>query len=301
MEGIERVRAVSKLIFGALREVCGVQDSKVRGFGIIVDFDDFRAETGFVQELGGRQEKVVEEPPLSRVEIVEELDQLGILEALVTQPLTDMGPVLLLDMGVVVLFVGSGSGELDRWGSVLEVSDQMPLDEFGAVVAVEAEDGEWQGNLDGDDLLQDTAFSLAPDCTLLGPSGGDVGDIEGEGELTGHGIAAMSHGIGFEEARPCLIPLVGFDGNVVLEQRAGLGGGEAFALNTQPLVCKQPVDGGWGYLGQRLLDPGRQHSKGLLVRLDPAVQDGSETLGAGIVHGLPDAMQHRDNLRFVIA
>ena len=89
--------------------------------------------------------------------LVEEVDDPWIFEALVAQPLADMGPVLLFDMSIVVLLVGSRAGELDRRRSILKVPDQMPLEELGSVIAIEAKDCKGQRSLDGDDLLKDTA------------------------------------------------------------------------------------------------------------------------------------------------
>ncbi|MCX5905713.1 MAG: hypothetical protein NTY64_00585, partial [Deltaproteobacteria bacterium] len=63
-----------------------------------------------------------------------------------------------------------------------------------------AEDGEWEGFLDVFDLFQDPCFALAPDGTLFCPAGGDIYEVDGIGEHSGGGIAAMGYGIGFEES-----------------------------------------------------------------------------------------------------
>ena len=204
-------------------------------------------------------------------------------------------------MRVVVLFVGSGSGELDRSRSLLEVSDQVPLEELGAVITIEAKDGKGQRGFDGDQLFQDATLAFAPDRALFSPAGGDIGNVEGEDERPGHGVIAVSHGIGLKEPGPRLIPLVGFDGDVVLEERARLGGGEAFALNAKSFLGEEAVNGRGGDVRQGLSDAGRQNAEGLLIRLDPAVQDGPEALGTGIVGGLPDAAQHGQDLGLVVA
>jgi len=301
VEGIERLVEVSELVFGALRYVLRVEKALIRCFGLIVNLDDPRADALLVRELGGWQEEVVQEPPFGSVKFIKQLNKDWVFESSIAQPLPDMGPVLLLDMRVVILLIWLGSSELNRMFPILEVSDQMPLEEFAAVVAIEAKDGEWQGGFDRDDLLQYRAFSFSPDSPLFSPSCGDVGDIEAEDELSGHGLAAMSDRIGLKESRPCLIPLVGLNGDSVFKELAGLCGGEAFALNTQPLPGKQPVDGGRRYLIQGLSDPWGKHSEGLLIRFNPAGQDRFEALGAGIMGSLPDAVDNRDNLGFIVA
>ena len=230
----------------------------------------------------------MEQAPLGGIEVVEQLHELRVGEAQIAEPLADMGPVLLFDMGVVVLSIGSGSSELDGVASVLEVPDQVPLEELAPVVAVEAEDAKGERGFDGDDLLQNPGLSLAPDRPLLGPSGGEVGEIEAEDELPGHGVAAMRHGIGFQESGAGLIPLVGFDGDVVLKECAGLGGGEASALNAQARLSKQAVNRGGRDLPQSLLDPGGEDVEGVLIRRNPVSEDRFEALGTGVVSRLPD-------------
>ena len=300
-EGIEGVREVRELIFDALREGFRVQDALVRGVGVIVDLNDLGADTLLGLELGRGKEEVMQQPPCGGVEVVEERDNSGAIESLRPEPLADRRPVLLFDMGIVVLLVGSGAGALDGLSSMLEVADEMPREELGAVIPVKAEDRKGQRSLDGDDLLKDASFPFAPERSLFGPAGGDVGNVEGEDKRSGHGGVAVRDGIGFEEAGSLLIPLVGLNRDMVLEECAGLGGGEALALNPQPLLGKQPVDGRWGYLRQGLLDPRSQDSEGLLVRFDPAGQDGVETLGARSVSGLPDTLQRGHNLRLAVA
>ena len=111
-------------------------------------FDDPGADAFFLDELCGRQEKVEEKAPLVAIEIVESCDDLGILEAAVAKPLTDMGPVFLFDVCVIILVVGTGASDLNWFFAVLEVTDEMPVEEFRAVIAVEAEDREREAGFD---------------------------------------------------------------------------------------------------------------------------------------------------------
>ena len=96
-----------------------------------------------------------------------------------------MGPVFLFDVGVVIFVIGAATGELDGGFSLGEVSEEVVVKEFGAVVAVEAEEGEGQGFFDVLKLLQDRGFSFAPDRSLFGPAGGDVDAVDGIGEHAG--------------------------------------------------------------------------------------------------------------------
>jgi hypothetical protein len=115
-------------------------------------------------------------------------------------------------MGVVIFVIGPASGELDRMFSLGEVSDEGPVEELTAVIAIEAEDGEREGFFDVFDLLKDAGFARSPYGALFCPAGGDIDEVDGIGVPSGSGIAAVGDGIGFEEARPRFIPLIGFDG-----------------------------------------------------------------------------------------
>jgi hypothetical protein len=57
-----------------------------------------------------------------------------------------VGPVLLLDVGVVILLVGAAPGELDALG--LAVPVEMVVDELRAVVRVDPAEAEGQGAAD---------------------------------------------------------------------------------------------------------------------------------------------------------
>ena len=123
-----------------------------------------------------------------------------------------MGPVFLFDVSVVVFVIGSAAGELDGFLPVDKMSLEVIVEELTSVIGIEAEDREREVFFDVFDLFQDSCFALSPYGTLLSPSGGDIYEVDGIGEHTGGGIAAMGDGIGFEEARACFVPLIGFDG-----------------------------------------------------------------------------------------
>jgi hypothetical protein len=64
----------------------------------------------------------MEQSPLILVEVIKKSNNPGIIEAFITQPLSYMGPVLLLNMGIVILVVGSASRKGNRSCSFREVS-----------------------------------------------------------------------------------------------------------------------------------------------------------------------------------
>ena len=157
-----------------------------------------------------------------------------------------MGPVFLFDMSVVLFVVGAAAGELDGIGSLVEVTEEVVVEEFGAVIAVEAEEGERERGFDVMDLFQDPGFSFAPDGSLFGPASGDIDGVDGIGEHAGERIAAVGDGVSFEEAGAGFIPLVGFDGDLVPEEGTGFGGRAAPFFVVDASGAEDAVDGGRG-------------------------------------------------------
>ena len=125
-----------------------------------------------------------------------------------------MGPVFLFYVGVIVFVIGTASGELDGVISVGEVPQEMVVEELGAVIAIEAEQGEGERLFDIFELFQDAGFTFAPHGSLFSPPGSDIPAVDGIGEHTGYGFAAMGDGIGFEESGARFVPLVGFNGDL---------------------------------------------------------------------------------------
>ena len=144
--------------------------------------------------------------------------------SVVSKPLPDRGPVFLFYMGVIILMIGSASDKLDGVIPLSEVFHQVPVEEFGAVIAVKAEQGEGEGVFDLLDLSEDFGFAFTPDGSLFGPSSGDIDRIYGIDKLSEEAFSAVGDGIGFQESGSGLIPLVGLDGDLFSQEGAGFGG-----------------------------------------------------------------------------
>src|SRR5271157_3844509 len=111
-----------------------------------------------------------------------------------------MGPVLLLDMGVIVFMIGPASGKLHGLLSLVKVPHQMPIQELGAVIAIKPKQRERQGVFDILDLPEDLCFAFAPDRSLFCPAGGYINGVYSIGKLAEESLAAMGDGIGFQES-----------------------------------------------------------------------------------------------------
>ena len=106
-------------------------------------------------------------------------------------------------------------------------------------------------------------MAFSPDGALFGPTGGDIGAIEGESEHAEEGGAAVGDSIGFEEAGARFIPLVGFDGDLVTEEGAGFGSGAASFFVMGAGGEEDAVDGGGRDEEESLGDFWGEVSKGL--------------------------------------
>ena len=76
-------------------------------------FDGFGADSFFGEEFHGGKEEVMKESPFMGIEVIEERDDSGIIEALIPEPLADVCPVLLFDMGVIIFVIGTATSKVD--------------------------------------------------------------------------------------------------------------------------------------------------------------------------------------------
>lgn len=68
-----------------------------------------------------------------------------------------MGPVFPFDMSVIVFLVFSGACELDGFVTFFEIVVEEMIEEFAAVIEIDAEDGERQGIFHIFDFASDLA------------------------------------------------------------------------------------------------------------------------------------------------
>src|SRR4030042_3770945 len=118
---------------------------------------------------------------------------------MISKPLPDMGPVFLFHMSVIVLMIGSASGELHGLISLVKVPHQMPIQELRAVIAVKPEQRERQGVFNILDLPEDICFAFAPDRSLFCPARGNIHGVYGVGKLAEERRPTMGDGIGLQE------------------------------------------------------------------------------------------------------
>ena len=99
-----------------------LEGSLVRGFKRVMVFNGFGTDPFLRDELHGGAEEIMKEPPLFGIEVVEERDDSGVIEALIAEPLADVGPVLLFDMGVIIFVISAATGKMDGTLSLGKIS-----------------------------------------------------------------------------------------------------------------------------------------------------------------------------------
>lgn len=150
-----------------------------------------------------------------------------------------MGPVFLFAVSVVVFLVGPGASEGGLLRMVGEIARQMLVEKFRAIITIEAFQREWQQVLDDLNLLQDTLRAFIPGSPAFSPAGDDVRHRQAPYEIAGQRIAAMCHGISFDEAGLGFAPVMGTDWNLGFQQRPGVGAGQAFGYWTRKGLSKR--------------------------------------------------------------
>ena len=154
-----------------------------------------------------------------------------------------MGPVFPFDVSIIVFLIFSGAGELDGFFTFEEVIVEETVEEFTAVIEIDAADGKRQGIFHIFDFPRNFAKTLAVGGTLFSPARGNVDGIGGKGVVAFDGGAAVSDGICFKEPGLEFIPLPCFDGDVVFEQESGFGGALSFAAVETLYGFEKAVDG----------------------------------------------------------
>ncbi len=87
-----------------------------------------------------------------------------------------MSPIFLLHMSIVIFFVRPGAGELHAlaFGSLLAEIKEVGVDEFTAIIGVDATQPEGQSLLDLPKRLDDPKLSFTHDRLSFHPAGCDI-------------------------------------------------------------------------------------------------------------------------------
>jgi hypothetical protein len=131
---IQLLTCGGKGTFDRVGDIRRIQDSLIRSFWGIVTFQGFGPYPLFCDQFYRWAEEVVKQPPFRAIELIEERHSFGTIKPFISQPLPYMGPVFLLDVGVVILVVAPASGENNA--PLCKMPHKMIVQELGAIVAV---------------------------------------------------------------------------------------------------------------------------------------------------------------------
>jgi hypothetical protein len=141
--------------FAIRGDISGCLDTLIGGSGRIISFDGLIVHPPFGDQFEDRLEEIEVEAQVL-VDTLEE-QELGLgVEAIITDEATDDRPIFLFDMGLIVFLVRARTGK----GDLLKVAvmEEQVVDEFGAVVGVNAEQIEGQARAHDFNGFEDGLF-----------------------------------------------------------------------------------------------------------------------------------------------
>ena len=81
----------------------------------------------------------MKQSPFLRIKLIEKRHDLGDIETVISQPLSDMGPVFLFYMCIVIFMICPAAGKLDPLSSFGKMPEKVIIEELSAVITVEPE------------------------------------------------------------------------------------------------------------------------------------------------------------------
>ena len=78
-----------------------------RSLRFIIALNELRANSFFLKEFNGGNKEVVIKPPFIFIKVIKKDNDFRFFEAIVSEPLTDMCPVFLFNMRVVIGVIGA--------------------------------------------------------------------------------------------------------------------------------------------------------------------------------------------------
>jgi hypothetical protein len=127
-------------------------------------------------------------------------------------------------MCLIILLASATAGE----GDVLlaNIAQELFIEKGAAIVRADSQEGKGKASADGFKPEEYSLLTAVGAGLAFRPTSGDVGQIQSEEELSVGRTAAMGDQVDFGETGALVIPIhEGADGDLVLKQAAGFGGG----------------------------------------------------------------------------
>ena len=125
VDGVEAVDSSLEVVLGLLGNVRGIQKPLTGSLWDRVDLSDFGVDAFPGFEFEGWPEVIAQEGAFVGVQVVDGSHEIGVGEPFVAQKLTDVGPLFLLHVGVVIGVIGAAPGKLDGLRAFLKIADQV--------------------------------------------------------------------------------------------------------------------------------------------------------------------------------
>jgi len=134
----------------------------------------------FLFQLDRGLKEVLVEAKLSAIEGIHGVDGLLGIIADIAEDLTNVRPVFLLNMSVIIFLVGPSPRELNF--PFLAVSIEKVVDKLCPIVRVDTQQGEGETPFNFFNGFDNAFFVFSQDGAAFTPSGVNVGDIQGVSE-----------------------------------------------------------------------------------------------------------------------
>ena len=139
-------------------------------------------------------------------------------------------------------------GEIDRFIQAVSIEDI--IDQFSAIIGIDAKDRARQAVTQGQDGLKNSRLGAIGHCTAFCPARTDIGGGQGIEKLTFHTVSTVCHQVYFQKTGLPLIPIKGgSDLNGLFEQGSRFGGAESIGV-VEPFFAQTTIDGGSAHLAQ---------------------------------------------------
>lgn len=123
-----------------LGKLARVDQAVIRSLRLVIGLLKFTSNTRLLYQLESRAKIVQQRVPVVSINVVHQVHQLHVFDAVIAKELAHMRVVLLLDVSIVILFVRPPSYEFYvPVFIVLKVARQRPVDEFCAVIRGETD------------------------------------------------------------------------------------------------------------------------------------------------------------------
>ena len=266
------------------------QHAGQRSLRVAIHPGDASVLADFLRQLVRGQEVVLQLTQRALAQYVDQRRDRRVVVALVAELLAHVRPVALLDVGVVVLLVGPRAREEDGLGPLPRPRHDVVVDELPAVVAVHAQQREWQARFHVLQLRQSAMLAAVFQRTLLCPVRADVHRVEHPEVTVIQRAAAQGHRVHLHPARPFLRPFAA-NGNALAQQIAGPRAAASPQRHAQR--CEQSIQRARADGQQALAHVGIQTPMIRLVSRQPFGQQRDEPAAAGLEGGEPDGLEDR--------